>query len=815
MTFQEIEMREVFAPIFLALSAFVAPAFAQNPQGMFNLFGGLMQSAVGQATEKEWRKIPQNELTCIDQSLRARGSSVQYFIQRGIAPANAPIAADRASCQRQIAATGNQTTAVATPVASEQNTSAEKYVIQGVRLGDDITQSANYTNFNCSPSDLFQSFTWCIWRQEGTDANGKFLSTTSALHSADGRVYYMSRTIEPAVFGPNDINREIDRLSKGYRQQPKVLMMPPKAGLPSGVIVSWGDVVLQPLDATSIQLLAAGKSPAKGYLIDFLGDLNRSAQQGSPIYLLTGGAGMLWNATYDASGRGSLRLAFIDASQFMPSSSSAQVVTQAPAPAGPAFDPSQFGGNISVVGGSPEPAAPQPAYPPNPIRVTSPPPPSNPSMAQSGQPFSVPTGQPVLPSAQPSPTSQTALQTPITLPSPSTQPGSTTQTVVAQGLGKDVESAAKNAAENALMQVVGSFVQSDKMLNRRTEISNGIRQESSSIDSNIREYSQGSIKSFDLLDTSQDGGLVRVTARVEVRIEDFKAFVQKLAEGQTSVGPGIFAQVATQTERKQNAQDIVTNNILLPLLEGKATEFTLGTPQIYSEWAGSQNPSIVNSVNQLMRNYNAPRESIVIPVKVDLNASFLQNTTQALESIAFAKKGFDNGRDPGVVCYDKPPDGFDNRLDGALAIATPSSLLDVYFVKDIQNIRPQSLSSVTSLTNLIQGFASYRDNFIYNYNSSFAPDLSVTLFGADEDVAEYLIRINPGARFHASAHSARIDSSASSDKKVFVDKGWIGMAGGYDACPVIIPSFTMNLFMNLDPQTLQKVKSIDIKLVPR
>jgi hypothetical protein len=33
-----------------------------------------------------------------------------------------------------------------------------------------------------------------------------------------------------------------------------------------------------------------------------------------------------------------------------------------------------------------------------------------------------------------------------------------TQTVLAQGIGKDVESVAKNAAENALIQVVGTFI---------------------------------------------------------------------------------------------------------------------------------------------------------------------------------------------------------------------------------------------------------------------------------------------------------------------------------------------------------------------
>jgi len=38
-----------------------------------------------------------------------------------------------------------------------------------------------------------------------------------------------------------------------------------------------------------------------------------------------------------------------------------------------------------------------------------------------------------------------------------TDDGMKTQTIMADGVGSDVESASQNAAENALMQVVGTF----------------------------------------------------------------------------------------------------------------------------------------------------------------------------------------------------------------------------------------------------------------------------------------------------------------------------------------------------------------------
>ena len=418
----EVEMFKLLVPTFLALSSSITPAFAQNPQAqeMFNLFSGMMQTAITQEATAEWRKLPDNEIVCLDQALHAQGSSVQVAIQRGIGPADPRIAEDRAKCRGQTASdnapsdnapnaiyyvantkppdaflalrtdpdsglqimampngtelqvlqrrddgwwyvrvlpsgqegwalsgqnsntwieccltasanqlpeaaqppvpqTPNQPTQsyVAAPTSLDQNAAAQRYLIQGVHLGDDITKSTIYGNFTCSPSDVFQSFTWCVWRQDGDGPNGNFINTTSALHSSDGRVYYMSRTIDPAVFGPNDINQEIDRLSRHYGQRPNVLTMPAKAGVPSGIIVSWGNIVLQPLDIDSVQMLGAGKNPHKGYLVDFLGDFKRSAQRGLPIYLLAGGAGMLWGATYDDAGQGRLRIAFVDASKFM------------------------------------------------------------------------------------------------------------------------------------------------------------------------------------------------------------------------------------------------------------------------------------------------------------------------------------------------------------------------------------------------------------------------------------------------------------------------------------------------------------------
>jgi hypothetical protein len=75
---------------------------------------------------------------------------------------------------------------------------------------------------------------------------------------------------------------------------------------------------LEPLDNESIKTLAEGRSPKKGYLIDFVGNFSRSAKEGLPIYRITGGSGLLWVASYDQIGRGTLRYAAIDPSGIHP-----------------------------------------------------------------------------------------------------------------------------------------------------------------------------------------------------------------------------------------------------------------------------------------------------------------------------------------------------------------------------------------------------------------------------------------------------------------------------------------------------------------
>jgi hypothetical protein len=69
-----------------------------------------------QTTHAEWRRLSQNEVNCIDKSLRAQRSSIWFLIQQGINPSDVTVAAVRAACRTQARAPNSS---AVTPVGSQ------------------------------------------------------------------------------------------------------------------------------------------------------------------------------------------------------------------------------------------------------------------------------------------------------------------------------------------------------------------------------------------------------------------------------------------------------------------------------------------------------------------------------------------------------------------------------------------------------------------------------------------------------------------------------------------------------------------------
>ena len=74
---------------------------------------GSVPDARVRTANAEWRRLSQNEVNCVDKSLRAKSSGVWFLIQRGISPSDAAVATVRAACRTQARALNPTTQTVA------------------------------------------------------------------------------------------------------------------------------------------------------------------------------------------------------------------------------------------------------------------------------------------------------------------------------------------------------------------------------------------------------------------------------------------------------------------------------------------------------------------------------------------------------------------------------------------------------------------------------------------------------------------------------------------------------------------------------
>jgi hypothetical protein len=166
-----------------------------------------------------------------------------------------------------------------------QDSAPPQYRVAGLAVGERVNFDTNpYRQYKCNSSEQFEGFTWCQLKKEEREKRGSFAAYYSILHSRDGIAVYINRFQEPAFWGNDEVNEDMQQYTRKIGEQPNIVTMPSRPGLPNGVIGVWGKVVLEPLDAQSRKILATGKNIHRGILIDFLGNYTRSAREDLPIY---------------------------------------------------------------------------------------------------------------------------------------------------------------------------------------------------------------------------------------------------------------------------------------------------------------------------------------------------------------------------------------------------------------------------------------------------------------------------------------------------------------------------------------------------
>src|SRR5665213_3477775 len=91
------------------------------------------------------------------------------------------------------------------------------YIVDGLALGGRVRfESDAYKQYNCGPSDKFPGFTWCHKEKTEQTSRGEVTSSSSILHRANGMAAYINHYVEPAFFGPHEVQDEINRLSAKF-----------------------------------------------------------------------------------------------------------------------------------------------------------------------------------------------------------------------------------------------------------------------------------------------------------------------------------------------------------------------------------------------------------------------------------------------------------------------------------------------------------------------------------------------------------------------------------------------------------------------
>lgn len=401
--------------------------------------------------------------------------------------------------------------------------------------------------------------------------------------------------------------------------------------------------------------------------------------------------------------------------------------------------------------------------------------------------------------------------------------------VVIEGFGSDFPEAAQNAAKNALMQVVGSFIDTETIMKMQTEINNGINSEADvnfEFKSNedyteeIKEYSQGSIKSFRILERRTENGLYIVKARVDIRIEDFKAYVKKLAYGSQEVSINLFAKAAAETENLSSKYDLLVNKVFTPLRNGEVYEIDLDEPiNVLDFWASDyckKNPTYSYcKTNGVLAGWNS-KTTFIFPFQIKLKRNFKDNIMNILDNISDQKKIAFSSTSPNSKLGGGANDHFLTIFD----TTSPQVKQTVYRINDIyEHMRDE-----------------YNEKNLYNY---WIWNLYKNSKRSYDDVSYFNpIRIklldSYGNVLNSKNYSVHSSSSTLGYSKGInlTEVGWHGVkscdtcyglyqylptfslwAGGINREQVIFTSRKYLMAINIDLDTLKILKKVEIDFV--
>ena len=276
------------------------------------------------------------------------------------------------------------------------------------------------------------------------------------------------------------------------------------------------------------------------------------------------------------------------------------------------------------------------------------------------------------------------------------------KTVITKGYGTSIDDASLNAAEDALSQIVGSFIDSETIIKRKKEIKEGIINRSKIINKDVRNYSQGSIKYFEVLDIKNNGPIFIVEAKVGVRFEDLKTYIKQSAFGKKSLeNINLFAEMKSKQNNLNNKSNLL-KKIIHPIERGEVTEITIGELMSFQDFVES-GKCVGAFTNRYLvglrywRNIDVctksaiggmdPEKVVIFNFSLKLKDSYLENIYNT----------FDNISDYQTTIPNNHQDYYSRDVDTAMNVSTGNDVAVI--IRDYRSEKPSIISNSYSGNN--------------------------------------------------------------------------------------------------------------------
>ena len=209
-----------------------------------------------------------------------------------------------------------------------------------------------------------------------------------------------------------------------------------------------------------------------------------------------------------------------------------------------------------------------------------------------------------------------------------------------RGYGESLNEARITAARAALSESVGTFIDASISLEEKIQIKNDYVQESSVMEKNIFEYSQGVIRSIDVISSVETDGVYEIEARVGISKQETMTFVTEKLSKIREVKAGLFASIVTNRDNRLGQFGIFEESVWSPLDNNQVVEVGISGEIVEAaleEYSSDKNSKQGNTV-------------LKIPITYKLSDSYLSRAVNSLENIAeyseYSDRLFYSGRYP-------------------------------------------------------------------------------------------------------------------------------------------------------------------------